>query len=89
MLLGLASSPDALVDAAIQIHLTKTSHLVLDNVQAARLSLLADISSRWTARIWAVGDTRWLDSYRKTDQQPRTRAAAAELLDPTSRAVAR
>jgi len=95
MLLGLAFIAVpllvAVVDAAIQIRsLTRTSQdLVLDGVRAARLSqsMLADINSLdRTARIYgAVGDTRWLESYRKTDQQlADTRAQLAELLDSDS-----
>src|SRR4051812_32691407 len=92
MLLGLALIAGpllvAVVDAAIQIRsLTRTSQeLVLDGVRAARLSqsMLADINSLWRyARIYqAVGDTTWLDSYRKTDQHlADTRTQLAELLD--------
>ena len=92
MLLGLAFIAGpllvAVVDAAIQIRsLTKTSQdLVLDGVRAARLSqsMLADIGSleRYARIYGAVGDIRWLESYRKTDQQlADTRVQLAELLD--------
>ena len=92
MLLGLALIAGpllvAVVDAAIQIRsLTNTSQaLVEEGVNAARLSqsMLADINSLWRyARIYqAVGDTRWLDSYRETDQKlANTRTELARVLD--------
>ena len=92
MLLGLALIAGpllvAVVDAAIQIRsLTRTSQeLVEEGVNAARLSqsMLADINSLWRyARIYqAVGDTRWLDSYRETDQKlANTRTELARVLD--------
>jgi two-component system, NtrC family, sensor histidine kinase GlrK len=92
MLLGLALIAGpllvAVVDAAIQIRsLSRTSEQqVRQGVQAARLSqsMLADINSlqRSAAIYKAVGDTTWLDSYRKTDQQlASTRTELALVLD--------
>src|SRR5688572_23665643 len=92
MLLGLAFIAVpllwAVVDAAIQIRsLSRTSQQqVRQGVQAARLSqsMLADINSlqRSAAIYKAVGDTTWLDSYRKTDQQLAvTRTELALVLD--------
>jgi len=92
MLLGLALIAGpllvAVVDAAIQIRsLSQTSQQqVRQGVQAARLSqsMLADINSlqRSAAIYKAVGDTTWLDSYRKTDQQLAvTRTELALVLD--------